>query len=594
MRGRGMGNRILAAMALMLAAFAASARGQDVVEIGRRHGATPPRWMLEQLARDPNAFEFRRAWKGELARVRANRARLRALGVAPAALSPKEAARQGVAVTGTYRVPVFTILFANTPAEPYPVADLQDRLYGTSGLTLTTYYDEVSRGLFTLTGAVHGWVRVSRNDTHYEGVDNGLGVQLGDLLVEVLDSVDAAVDFSEYDRDGDGYVDLVAFVHPEEGGECNTSNIWSHRWVIEATRGAPYVTDDSVTIGGVRRPVLVSDYVIQPAYECGRAEPIQIGVFAHEYGHALGLPDLYATNGSNAGIGVWGLMGAGNWNRPSSPAHLSAWSKVELGWMPVVTIDRDTVGLAIEPAETTGPAVRIDLPDSPGEYFLLENRQRIGSDRYLPGTGLLIWHVDSTVIANRRVPNTVQNDAAHKGVDLEEADGEASLDSPDYPGGLGDVFPGSSGNTRFDDSTTPSSAGYGDVASGIAVSNIVEADGKVTVDVSIGTPGQPVVRWGDVNRDGKIDLDDVDMIYRELVGIDTGASMEIADVDGDGNVDTRDALIVHSCIEGVDVSGFRVGEVVPASVARRLVVDRGVPAPNVAPLKKQPITGGHQ
>ena len=589
-----MGRRILLATVLGLAGLAAQARGQDVLEIGRRHGAVPPRWMLEQLARDPNAFEFRRAWKGDLARVRANRARLRLQGITPSALEPRAAARHGVAIAGTYRMPVFTILFANTAAEPYPVADLQSRLFGTSGLTLTGLYDEMSRGLFTLTGTVHGWVRVSRNDTYYEAL-NGLGTkELGELLTEVLDAVDATVDFSEYDRDRDGYVDLVAFVHPEEGGECGTSNIWSHRWIIEAMTGAPYVTNDSVLVNGVPRPVRISDYVIQPAYSCGRTVPIEIGVFAHDFGHALGLPDLYATDGSNSGIGHWGLMGSGNWNRPESPAHMSAWSKIELGWMPVLTVDRDTTGLEIEPAETTGAAVRIDVPTTSGEYFLLENRQRVGSDKHLHGTGLLIWHVDSVVIAQRSIPNTVQNNTSHKGLDLEEADGRAGLDSPGYDGGPGDVFPGSSGNTRFDWSTNPNSLAYNGSTSGIAISNIREVGQKISVDITFGTPGQHIALWGDVNRDGQIDLVDVDLIYGELLGVPTGAWMELADVDGDGRVDTRDALIIHSFVEGVDVSEYRVGDVVPITIVRGLTVRNAAPVPAAIPLKKEPMVGGHR
>lgn len=546
--------------------FASDAPAQDILEAARRHGTTPPRWMLERLERDPNAFEFQRAWKSELERVRATRANLTARGIQASRMAPQQAAAYGAAVTGTFRVPVIPILYANTSIVPYPASSLQNRLYGTTGSTLTTYYDEVSRGLFNLTGTVYDWVRVSRNDSYYEGTSNGLkpdSARLGELLVEVLDKIDATVDFSIYDRNGDGFVDFVAFVHPETGGECadNSGNIWSHRWVLEAWTGAPYQTNDGV---------LISDYVIQPAYNCASTQMIDIGVFAHEYGHALGLPDLYATNGANGGIGAWGLMGAGNWNRPASPAHMEAWSKAELGWIPVVTIGKDTTGLRIDPAETTGAAYRIDIPNARGEYFLLENRQRLGSDEHLLGTGLLVWHVDSVKIAQTRHVNTVQNDTGRKGLDLEEADGLAGLDDPRSFGGPGDPFPGIAGKTRFDDWTNPASRANlrnGTDETGIALSNIALSGLVVTLDVTFGAPAEVVAIWGDVDQDGAVTLADAELIYAALIGIPTEAAFEYGDVDDDGDVDARDALIIHSFVEKLDVTGFRVGQPVDDAVA---------------------------
>lgn len=569
--------------------FVSPAPAQDILEAARRYGTTPPRPVLERLERDPDAYEFKRAWKGELERVRAARANLAARGIQVTRMAPQQAAAYGAALTGTFRVPVIPILYANTTATPYPAASLQERLYGTTGLTLTTYYDEVSRGLFHLTGSVYDWVRVSNNDTYYEGSANGLDPQfsrLGELMAEALDKLDATVDFSVYDYDGDGYVDLVAFVHPETGGECSndSSNIWSHRWVLEAWLGRPYVTNDGVKI---------SDYVIQPAYNCGSADMIDIGVFAHEYGHALGLPDLYATNGANGGIGVWGLMGAGNWNRPWSPAHMSAWSKAELGWIPVVTLSKDTLGLWIGPAETTGSAYRINIPNATGEYFLLENRQRLGADQYLLGTGLLIWHVDSLKIADGRRLNTIQNDTYRKGIDLEEADGKAGLDDPNGYGGPGDPFPGSSGKTRFDDSTTPNSranAGGGSASSGIIISNIAETGINVSLDVTFDKAEEFVLRWGDVNQDGQVDQVDASLIYRALIGLPASGAWQYGDVDGDGWVDTKDALVIHSYAVGVDVSGYRVGQPIQKTGAEKTFPVQVAPTLKVqAPTQLEPL-----
>jgi len=569
--------------------FASAAPAQDIIEAGRRHGVTPPREALERLERDPGAFEFQRAWKRELEAVRTARANLAARGIQTSRMAPQQAAAYGAALTGTFRVPVIPVLYANTSAAPYAAAELQERLYGTTGITLTTYYGEISRGLFHLTGTVFDWVRLSKDDSYYEGTSQGLDParsKVDELIVEALDQLDATVDFSIYDHDGDGYVDFIAIVYPEVGGECSgvSGNIWSHRWILEAWRGQPYVTNDGVKI---------SDYVIQPAFNCGGTEMIDIGVFAHEYGHALGLPDLYATNSANGGIGVWGLMGSGNWNRPSSPAHMSAWSKAELGWIPVVTLTEDTLGLLIGPAETTGSAYRIDIPNATGEYFLLENRQRLGADQYLLGTGLLIWHIDSLKIADGRRLNTIQNDTYRKGIDLEEADGKAGLDNPNGYGGPGDPFPGSSGKTRFDDSTTPNSranAGGGSASSGIIISNIAETGINVSLDVTFDKAEEFVLRWGDVNQDGQVDQVDASLIYRALIGLPASGAWQYGDVDGDGWVDTKDALVIHSYAVGVDVSGYRVGQPIQKTGAEKTFPVQVAPTLKVqAPTQLEPL-----
>ncbi len=158
------------------------------------------------------------------------------------------------------------------------------------------------------------------------------------------------------------------------------------------------------------------------------------GVLCHEFGHLLGLPELYAPGGAtHEGIGVWGLMGQGTWlGRGEQPPHPDAWSKAKLGWLDVETIDRTTTGVRL-PAVTREPrAVRI--PVSPGnrhEYYLLENRLREGADAKLPGDGLLVWHVDERRYGFR----TGQRDPERKLLHLVEADGRDDLDRGHAAGG---------------------------------------------------------------------------------------------------------------------------------------------------------------
>jgi hypothetical protein len=121
---------------------------------------------------------------------------------------------------------------------------------------------------------------------------------------------------------------------------------------------------------------------------------MHIGLLAHETGHALGLPDLYDYDGSSQGIGDWGLMGTGSHGRLFSPAHPSAWEKEQLGWVRVSWLREDSAVVRFAPVERDRTIYRYDARDGTGRYLLLENRQRLGSDKELPGEGLLVWQVD--------------------------------------------------------------------------------------------------------------------------------------------------------------------------------------------------------
>lgn len=151
------------------------------------------------------------------------------------------------------------------------------------------------------------------------------------------------------------------------------------------------------------------------------------GVLCHEFGHLLGLPELYAPGGAqHEGIGTWGLMGQGTWvGRGASPPHLEAWSKLQLGWIDVVTVDSTSVGVRLPGVGDEPLAVKIPAaPDAPGEYYLLENRRRAGHDSGLPGEGILVWHVDESRLSLRGGQSRPERKLLH----LVEADGRGDLD----------------------------------------------------------------------------------------------------------------------------------------------------------------------
>jgi M6 family metalloprotease-like protein len=323
---------------------------------------------------------------------------------------------------------------------------------------------------------VSPWQALPQTDAFYEGGANCNGIcgtsKVGTFLKDTLDANDAAVDFGQYDNDGpdgvpnsgddDGFVDFVAFVHAEAGGECGNSNIWSHRWSYSGwTNGPVYTTADNKTGGG---KIKVDDYVIMPALACDGTTMIQIGVFAHEFGHAFGLPDLYDTdpdNGDSEGIGNWCLMAGGSWGgdgqSPEKPVHMSAWSKEFLGWVNPTTVTTELNPASLKSVEDNADVLKI--PVSATSWYLVENREKKLFDGKLPTGGLLVWKINQTVITNGLANNTVNADENNKGVDLEEADGLAQLDAGANRGDAGDAFPGSAGKREFHNATNPASTG---------------------------------------------------------------------------------------------------------------------------------------
>ncbi len=271
--------------------------------------------------------------------------------------------------------------------------------------------------------------------------------------------LDASIDWTQYDNDGDGYVDLVVFLQPAQDGACGgpgNNHLWSHRFSFGSGYGPEFTTHSPAAGGGF---IKVRDYLLQSALggatACDAAQIMPIGTVAHETGHGFGLPDLYDTQTSSEGIGDWGLMGAGNYTSALSPSRMEAWSLNELGWVTVAPL---TVGGSYQfnaaPVADTAFYIRARGNNPRGEYFLLENRQASQSDTAMirfrcqrssapascPG-GLLIWHIDSLKVANGSFGNSVNSGAIH-GVALMQADGLRDLDFGQNRGDAGDAYPG--------------------------------------------------------------------------------------------------------------------------------------------------------
>lgn len=281
------------------------------------------------------------------------------------------------------------------------------------------YYRENSYGALDVTGKVEGpWVRLAHPRDYYAA---GVGGLYGTYPHTAQSMVEEAVlgaanyvDFAQYDGNGDGYVDYLIVVHSGRGKEQTDNNldIHSHTWT----------TLRDVTVDGVR----VSTYSTVP-------EDCQIGVCAHEFGHQLGLPDLYTSSG--AGIGLFSLMATGAWGgrvaEGDHPTHLDPWCKAKLGFLAPTIVTRNQAARALPPVESSPTAWKLWTIGAPAsEYFLVENRQYIGQDdvhpttqlRGLPNAGFVIYHIDDAVPGNLQPAG--QDTFPHLQIALVEADGD--------------------------------------------------------------------------------------------------------------------------------------------------------------------------
>ncbi|MFF6863512.1 immune inhibitor A domain-containing protein [Streptomyces ardesiacus] len=250
--------------------------------------------------------------------------------------------------------------------EDYDQEHYQDLYFGSGkGVnSVKTYYEKQSSGRYSVDGEVSDWVKVPYNEARYGSnkcdpdncawyaVQDGVTAWVADQ--KAAGRTDAQIkaqlaqydqwDRYDYDGDGDfnepdGYIDHFQIVHAGEdesagGGAQGEDAIWAHRWYAFSTdAGATGPAGNK--LGGTQigdTGVWVGDYTIQP-------ENGGLGVFAHEYGHDLGLPDLYDTNGGDNSTGFWTLMSSGSWLGTGRneigdlPGDMNAWDKLQLGWL---------------------------------------------------------------------------------------------------------------------------------------------------------------------------------------------------------------------------------------------------------------------
>jgi immune inhibitor A len=275
------------------------------------------------------------------------------------------------------------------------------------------------------------------------------------------------IDFSPYDWDGDGEMEMVFVVYAGRGeatgGDVNT--IWPHK-------------------GRMTNPVKCGNKTLTN-YACSNELSVSnevdgIGTICHEFSHCFGYPDAYDVNYSGLyGMGTWDLMCQGNYNGNGfTPAGYTAYEKYAAGWITPIELKENTSVSGMKPLAEGGDAYIFKNPNNSDEYYLIENRQKKGWDAGLAGSGIIINHIDYNLKAwNYNTPNSMTsgiND--HERITLIPADNIKSDKNEEN-----DPWPYGNKN-RLANNTTPACNTYNLNTDGTKLMNIILSDMAIAAD----------------------------------------------------------------------------------------------------------------
>lgn len=313
------------------------------------------------------------------------------------------------------------------------------------------YYILNSDSIFTPEFDVFGPIPLEHERAYYGKNSNNFDARPGEMITEACHYLDSiGIDLSRYDANNDGVIDFVFAIYAGEGEnavDAPSEAVWPHSWDVPSATGSRYFYQDYE----------VRDYACTCEIYGGQLDGV--GTFCHEFTHVLGLPDVYNTDNNKTILtaGDFDVLDTGCYNLNGyCPCNLSAYERYELGWLkPEVLNDPAQYFL---PAVEHGPAYIIPITEGlkdprEGEYYLLENRQQVGSDEPLPGHGMLLWHIDFSASAWSN--NVVNNSTDHLCIDLIEAN-----NANNHNNDAGIPFPGAEGISQLSDDTTPALSGW--------------------------------------------------------------------------------------------------------------------------------------
>ena len=361
------------------------------------------------------------------------------------------------------------------------------------------YFLAQSNGQFELDFDVVGPYTLNHEYAYYGAPSgNSHDVRPCDMVYDACRLADPDVNFTDYDWDGDGYVEqvyvLFAGLGQAAGGDENT--IWPHEYKLQEGNNGSYVSKDNNVV--VNTYACGPELTLQYTPVAYRERVDGIGTLCHEFSHCLGYPDLYDTgNGGNFGMGEFDLMDAGSYNGESfCPPNYSAYEKWFAGWITPTVLDKPTSVKGMQAQDVKyGQAFVVYNDNNKNEYYLIENRQQnVGIwDNQLPASGMMITHVDydenvwgwnnvNSIVnySNQYGSEYAYLDNDHQRLTIFHADNEegTSVNSQ-----TGDLYPYKDNNSLTDTSSPSAIIYQGGSTMGKPITNITQnEDGSIDFD----------------------------------------------------------------------------------------------------------------
>ena len=435
------------------------------VEITEQLAHEPALRSIEEQAFVASLPDMQKVYGERIGKVHARR------GVAATAAASE------VPTTGKVYVPVLLVQYADVKfSSSAPKTVFEGRVNGENYTdeggcgSIREYFMDQSEGLFEPWFDVIGPITLDKNMAYYGGNDtDGADLRPRDMVADACRKAysNKMVDFSRYDNNKDGYVDILYVIYAGYGEASHPdmleNTIWPHQWQLASP----------LALNGMR----ISRYACNNELDGYKGTELDgIGTFCHEFSHCLGLPDFYDTSsgGTVFGMNVWSVMDYGCYNNDGhTPCGYTAYEKDFLGWKPLVELRRPA-NVTLKPLAEGGTAYKIVNDANTDEFYVVEYRGQTGWDAYVPAEGMLVMHVD--YLASAWYENVVNNDPQHQRMTIIPADGRLTAHTL-----VGDTYPGVSGNTELTASSRPAAKVYTGGYMGKDITHItVEEENVVT------------------------------------------------------------------------------------------------------------------
>lgn len=405
-------------------------------------------------------------YPADMQALRQNAERLRSqdsgsYGNGPQRAQAQKSVAQRVSFTGNKRCLILLVQFSDVAFTMDNPQSYYNRLANEKNLkegrfvgSVADYFRDQSDGRFNLQFDVVGPYTLGTQATYGANDKSGSDVNARGMVTEACrKAYNDGVDFSPYDWDGDGYVEEVYVLYAGRGEATNggANTIWPHKWQLASPLqvGSKYVS----------------------VYACSNelrtaTDYMGIGTICHEFSHCLGYPDMYDTRGNSGtsntfyGMGTWDLMCSGSYNgNEYCPAGYTAYEKMVGGWIKPIDLS-EVLTSSVKDLKTTakgGEVYKVTNPGSKNEYYLIENRQQTGWDRYVGSSGIIINHIDyNAAYWSYNCVNTPKYGNDHERITIIPADNTKSGQTE-----YGDAWP-YGGHNSLGNKTRPACVVYND------------------------------------------------------------------------------------------------------------------------------------